>query len=277
MLKINAQAFYEATTIMTKAREYIQISHGDVEHPDGSITYDTLDSETLRMVKEHAKDLLDACALLGVPATMLSIKRLLRDLEASSSPLYSTVSTAYREIDSRLRDELSLVSLFVLERAEANYFEPVVPLFGNTVAERFQSLTYEIGEVGKCLALQRSTAAVFHSIRCLEAGIKAIARCLAIPDPIKGVDRSWGNVLRSIKDETDRRWPSNSAGRLSADAKFFEKSHAALHAMMNPYRNDTMHLEAKYTEDEAKHIFEVVKGFMAVVASRCDEEGEPKA
>jgi hypothetical protein len=83
-------------------------------------------------------------------------------------------------------------------------------------------------------------------------------------------------VLRSIKDEIDRRWPLNTPGRLLADAKLFERTHAALHAMMNPYRNDTMHLDAKYTEAEAIHIFEVVKGFMTIVASRCDESGEPR-
>jgi hypothetical protein len=39
----------------------------------------------------------------------------------------------------------------------------------------------------------------------------------------------------------------------------------------------TMHLDQKYTEAEAKHVFEIVKGFMIKLASRCDENGNPKA
>jgi hypothetical protein len=38
-----------------------------------------------------------------------------------------------------------------------------------------------------------------------------------------------------------------------------------------------MHVEKKYTEDEAQHIFVAVRGFMMGVASRCDENGDPKA
>ncbi len=47
--------------------------------------------------------------------------------------------------------------------------------------------------------------------------------------------------------------------------------------MMNPYRNATMHLDQKYTNEEAGHIFEVVNGFMRKVALRMDEDGKPFA
>jgi hypothetical protein len=39
-----------------------------------------------------------------------------------------------------------------------------------------------------------------------------------------------------------------------------------------------MHIGGKkYTDDEAEHIFLAVKGFMKILASRVDENGEPKA
>ena len=38
-----------------------------------------------------------------------------------------------------------------------------------------------------------------------------------------------------------------------------------------------MHVESKYTDDEAEHILMAVRGFMKKLASRCDEEGNPKA
>lgn len=38
-----------------------------------------------------------------------------------------------------------------------------------------------------------------------------------------------------------------------------------------------MHVEKKYTDDEAEHIFSAVKGFMKGLASRMDEDGFPLA
>jgi hypothetical protein len=99
---------------------------------------------------------------------------------------------------------------------------------------------------------------------------------LGIPDPIKVADRNWGAALRLIKTEIDRRWP-NSTHRLTGDGQTFDELYGALAGMQNPYRNATMHLDKVYTEEDASHIFEVVRGLMKRVASRCDEDGEPKA
>jgi hypothetical protein len=83
-------------------------------------------------------------------------------------------------------------------------------------------------------------------------------------------------MLKVFKDELDGRWP-NTADKMGGDGRFFEEAYAGLAAMMNPWRNALMHLDQKYTLEEARHIFEVVNGFMRKVASRCDEEGDPKA
>jgi hypothetical protein len=140
----------------------------------------------------------------------------------------------------------------------------------------FPIIEYEVEECSKCLALGRSTASAFHSIRCLEAGIRAISRCLSIPDPARASDRNWGQMLNAIKTEIDRRWPGSST-RMSGDGEFFDSAYAALAAMQNPWRNATMHLDQKYTPDEAMHVMHVVMGFMRKLAFRMDENGEQKA
>jgi hypothetical protein len=64
---------------------------------------------------------------------------------------------------------------------------------------------------------------------------------------------------------------------VAGDKEFFEELHASLDAVRNPWRNATMHVERKYTDDEADHIFVAAKGFMAKLASRGDENGQPFA
>jgi hypothetical protein len=74
----------------------------------------------------------------------------------------------------------------------------------------------------------------------------------------------------------ERKWPT-TADRAVGDGALFESLHASLDAVKNPWRNATMHVENKYTDDEAEHIFVAVRGFMTKLASRCDENGDPKA
>jgi hypothetical protein len=63
-------------------------------------------------------------------------------------------------------------------------------------------------------------------------------------------------------------------GRL-ADGALFVELYAALDAIKNPWRNSKTRVEKKYTDDEAGHIFVLVKGFMERRASRMDENGGP--
>lgn len=183
------------------------------------------------------------------------------------------VSILYASLMGELEGRLFLgIGLTGAEawKSEANFFGP-------TVRDKFQqSLTYDIEECARCFALERSTAAAFHALRCLEAGIRALSRSLRIPDPTKASERSWAKCLKSVKDATDAKWPTNS-DRMAGDGQFFDDAYAALAAMQNPWRNATMHLDQKYTQEEARHIIEIVRGFMTRVANRMDENGSPLA
>jgi hypothetical protein len=180
------------------------------------------------------------------------------------------------DLGRRLPDELRARVVLTLPLAKAEFFRQTQPPFGKTVQDQFPSLIDEISEAAKCYSFDRSTACAFHSIRCLEAGIGALSRCLGIPDPTKASERNWGKVLSAVKAAVDNRWPTNS-DRMSGDGEFFDNAYAALAAMQNPWRNATMHLDQKYTEDEAKHVFDVVRGFMMKISSRMNESGQPLA
>jgi hypothetical protein len=185
-------------------------------------------------------------------------------------------SKMLEELYNRIVDECRTVHFFVLSFSEKAYFSPTSPLFGQVVQAKFSSLLYDLEEAAKCLALNRPTASAFHSIRCLEAGIRALSRCLGIADPTRASQRNWGALLKTLKDAIDQRWPGSST-RLSGEGQFFDTAYAALAAMQNPWRNATMHLDRKYTEEEAGHIFEMVGGFMKTIAVRMDEDGLPLA
>jgi hypothetical protein len=181
---------------------------------------------------------------------------------------------AFKELGNRFTDDLEHVQFhFVRADLVPLYGDP--NLLGESVAKRFPSVVPEIEDAGSAHALERWTASAFHTIRCLEAGIRALTRCLGIPDPTKGSDRNWSSILRSVKAEMDRRWPS-ATDKMAPDYITFDGIFGALSALQNPYRNETMHLDARYDEGEARHIMEMVRGLMQRVAARCDENGDPK-
>jgi hypothetical protein len=201
------------------------------------------------------------------------IRRIVKLQEGSASQ--EAIVAELNALRNRIEDELESVKFIAIDSAKELYFTNERP-FGDNVSCTFPCVSYDIEEASKCLALERSTASAFHSIRALEAAIRAISRCLRIPDPTRAADRNWGAMLKKINAEIDRRW-SGSSNRMSGDGEFFDNAFAALAAMQNPYRNSTMHLDQKYTSEEASHIFEVVGGFMKKLASRMDEDGLPLA
>lgn len=241
--------------------------------------------DQFQFVKDSATDFSDACTVLELQVSA----KLGRDLtdEYEKLPIKNGLvllhSAAMRQILALLntisqvfqRESVGSVGL-ILGVRQLQLYEPEKPLFGEQVQEKFPTLIYEIEEAGKCLALDRSTAAAFHSIRCLEVGITAISRCLSIPDPSKGAERNWKSLLNKVKAEIDRRW-STPASRFSGDGAAFEALYAVLVAMQNPYRNATMHFDQQYTKDDSAHIFAMVGGVMRKIASRMDEQGQPLA
>lgn len=245
------------------------------------------DREHLQPVVLAATELSETAGAIGLNVTQMLANELAAEFRAvtESSPpnvmlfipdRVDRIYTKLNTITECLWAESATKVAFMLGPDKLHLFEPTAPLFGPAFQTGFSGLMYEIDEGAKCLALGRSTAAAFHFIRCMEGGITALSRCLGIPDPTKGSDRSWMKLLDALDKAIKLKWPKSS-DRFTGDGRFFEEAHATLAAIQNPYRNSTMHLDQKYTEEEARHIMEMVKGFMRKIASRMDENGDPKA
>jgi hypothetical protein len=267
MLKYNAASFYMATDVLYKMR---------AASNDKSEKKEPLAETIAEITLRTAKDLQSSLLILGTKVTCNAVDRLLRAL--AERPLKITYSRLYRsldQIDTCLKDELPLVTTFVIESEKTKYYEPAEPLFGNDFESKYAiSGVYEIDEAAKCMALSRDTAAVFHLMRCMEIGIRTVAKCLGIPDPI-GSDRNWWKILEKIKDAMDVKTRSRTWHL--KDRELFESTYGSLDAVRIAWRNTTMHVENKYSAEEAEHIFIAVRGFMKQLASRMDDQGQPRA
>jgi hypothetical protein len=172
-----------------------------------------------------------------------------------------------------IRAELNTKSFVAVAPNKRHLFEDGKH-FGDRVATQFPSLTFNINEAGKCMALGRWTATAFHSILCLEGAIRAFTRHLNLADPTTGAGRNWTAIGKTIRAELDSRW-STASDKQRSEYLTHDRIFAALRAMQNPYRNETMHLSSRYDENEAALIFEMSKGILQQIALICDETGAP--
>jgi hypothetical protein len=235
-------------------------------------------------LRDKASSLADQCAELGLSVSAGAASDLVHWVEkileaeedAPVSPeIMARVQGYLREVQTTLRRETESRLFLMIQAEHQRFYKPSGFLFSPEVDVAFEGIRFDSSEAGKCIALERSTAAVYHLVRCLEAGLRAIARCLDIADPTSGYGRGWGAILKDIDGEIKKRWP-HAANRMSGDGQFFESLYASLAAIKAPYRDSTMHLQEKYTEEEARYVFEMVKGLMTKIADRMDETGNPK-
>ena len=231
---------------------------------------------TAKALRKHIREFEDAISSLNTRAAALAVDELYIRLKARKITLtYETFAELVTDVRVTFRRELSLIKTFCIEPKYEIYFDVDLLTFGPKFQTSFSTAVFEIDEAGKCHALGRSTATVFHLMRAMEIGIRAVARSLGIPDPVKDAERNWGKILEKIKKELESRH-TNSSWQ-PGDKDFFAEAYASLDAVRVAWRNPTMHVENKYIEDEAEHIFVTVRGFMKKLSSRLDEQGQPLA
>ena len=279
MLKFNASDFYKVTAAIQHTQTTIEALglRSKTENPDKSVTITPInDPVFIRTLSERCDKLVESLKVLGARLTLMAVQDM-RWMIATETITFEALADAYKDINRTLKRELTLVTLLSLDTKEQAWFEPREPLFGPDFANKFRTKgAFELDEATKCIALGRPTATVFHLMRVLEVGIHALAACLDIPDPIRPAERNWGIILRKIMREgIEKKWP-DAKDRMCVDALLMESLHASSDSIKNPWRNETMHVEGKYTDDEAEHIFVSVRGFMTKLASRMDEDGNPK-
>ncbi len=167
---------------------------------------------------------------------------------------------AFNDLLSRLMDLVGEYRfLFVGSALVPLYEQP--RLFGDKVDTKFKKASVDIEEAGKCLALGRGTAAVFHMMRVLEIALQKVSSKIGVPlDP----DRNWDPILRDMRTAI-KGWSRQT----SSERRKHERWSAAVGHLENvkdAWRNPTMHPRHYYSQEWASEVWEHVRLFMARLA-----------
>jgi hypothetical protein len=154
---------------------------------------------------------------------------------------------------NRLQDECSLRHFLSLTRKEREFYEPKTPLFGNAVGDKLPSVIEDLDESGKCFALGRYTAAVFHLMRIMEVGVQEFGTKLGV---VFANEKVWQVILDQANKQIRGMDIKNPV------VKQYSSIAAHLYNVKLAWRNEVMHPKATYTADEAENVIQAVRGFM---------------
>jgi hypothetical protein len=169
-------------------------------------------------------------------------------------------------LKKRIDDELKNRKFLAISPGKAAFYRSY-ELFGATVFQAFPSATKDIEEAGTCYACGRSTAAVFHLMRVMEVGLRALGASLNNPDLDPRKNPSWERLLKPCDDEL-RKPIAERCPEWRTDDLFFSNATANLRAVKDAWRNPTLHVEVDYDDERAFEILNAVKAFMRHLASR---------
>jgi len=206
---------------------------------------------------------------LGLVSSLDQTERIIEKLNNGAVSAHEYAEMLQALLD-RLMDETARRQFFMIPVHKVQYYSGARDCFGENVNKAFGSAQNDIERAAKCYAFGANTAVVFHLMRVMETGLRALGKSLHDDslDPQK--NPTWENILRRC-DEELRKPLKDRSPDWSASGQFYCDATANLRAVKDAWRNSTMHIDRDYDEDESLNILNAVRGFMQKLAERLSE------
>lgn len=262
MMRFYADLFVLTLSQIALIKDNMELLSGLPKSPSPS-THDRLD--------KAFDEMKGYCQGMGLLLSVMSIEEAEAYIAGNRHDLSATrIGSFIETIQGRIFDELHISHFFTIPKEKLAFYESPKEQFGQEVIDRFPGAIYDIEEAGKCLALSRGTACVFHLNRTMELGLRALGHSLNNPSLDPKTNPTWESILRKC-DEELRKPLSQRSLEWQKDDQFFVNATANIRAVKDAWRNPTMHVKKKYTDEEATDIFIASRAFMRHLATKLKE------
>jgi hypothetical protein len=249
LLEFHAHDFSELTSIIGVMRALIHNGHEPTQEQANALGW------AVKRAKEE-------CVRLELHTSNDQCDAITYAIEHGSPLSHQSFAGLLRELQDRIRSELSHHLFFAVPSSVQSFYEH--QQFDPAAVTAFPSAIDDMLESGKCFALSRYTASVFHLNRIVETGLRALTDDIGVK-----LQHDWGAQLREIEKELEKRY--KTAGARTPDEQFYSEAATQIGHIKNAWRNPTMHIERRYNEELARDIFNAVKALMRVLATRLKE------
>jgi hypothetical protein len=239
-----------------------------------------LPNDTHKNTVAYVKKAFSYCGLGHIPE---KIQLSLLQLEAAQVMDASGVEAELRNIRELVLMECSRHRFLRVDPDRSAYLDQP-SLLGDEVRQAFPSAIPDIREAGNCMAAECNTAAVFHLMRTVEWGLRALCANLGIKRVKSKIKKSgrvvyapieyaeWERLLDQFQDQVDSKIQRLKRGSNKQDLQqFYYPALQDIRGIRDAWRNHVMHTRDEYTREDASAILSHVKRLMSTLATRVTE------
>jgi hypothetical protein len=256
--ELSLERFCTALRKLAVIREVLQGIHQDQTLSEGAKT------EIVEVLVNMRKE----CEPLTFKSSIGHIDRITSDIASYS---INSLGNHIAELGRRIRDDCEGVRLlYVSPVLERFYFEPT-GAYKESVITNFPEVKVDVEEAGKCLALERFTACVYHAMRIAEHGLRSLAGDLGI-DLGKADKSTWGQIIQECEHKIKADMQSISLSKRTKEQQerlqFYSDAAIQMRYFKDAWRDDVAHVRATYTQEQAQIIYDSVRHFMTQLSDR---------
>jgi hypothetical protein len=240
------------------------------------VELERLQGDSILMVDDEAgwreratkclQDMSEECLEAGFDRLMERCNRFANQIR--TLPI-ETTCYMLRDLLPEIQREMSRHMYFLVpEDRKGWYRDDDTPLFGEAVAIAFPDSTPEIAEAGRCLALDRWTACVFHLMRAVELALHKWSDDLGVPLKVPAEQANMQEILNLADKKLKGIEQLPKTPQRDADLEYFGDASAHFRAIKDAWRNHVAHAKRTYDERQATSILNHVRSFFQKLATR---------
>lgn len=244
-----------------KARYHMYLGHGFA-----GVAFSDTDRQGILLMENIMRPWLNAHGLRATIDRLDRIMEYLDDPDRHIDDMSDKLTILIEVMEDELRRR---VFLFLPPQNEWLYREPE-KWWAKTI-EAFPSATHDALEAGRCYALGRYTACVFHCMGVLQAGLYAMAIDLKVPFNYSIELAEWNGVIAGIEAKIEPLRNMPKSDKRDEMLSFFSQCAAQFRYFKDAWRNHVAHMRKDYSAGEAWEVLEHVHGFMEQLSTNLKE------
>jgi hypothetical protein len=251
MLMVHALEFFKLGETSSAIRSDIFFSKGHIHLHD-------FQKED---VKEAIVALADLSKKIGLTTSLTLLKARKNNLPETRREWELLVDAVRAELESNL-------FLFVPEH-RAKYHELILQ---SMVTTAFPTASKELVAAGNALAVGLYTAAVFHSMRAAEIGVRVLGKELGVSFPDKPLELAeWQNILDQSDSKIVAMKELSRGTEKDEKLNFYSQAAVQFRYFKDAWRVRVAHARETYEESTAIRVFNHTLEFFETLAIRLNE------
>jgi hypothetical protein len=229
--------------------------------------------DLLRHTMNVLADNLNKAGVRVLETTLRRIREIREDCDADPPPDVGTINRQLLRLRQDLESDLKEQKFMALSQEEIRNFNQD-ERFGAEVKIKFPNANQEITAAATCYAINNYTGCVFHLMRAIEYGARAMLQNFGVTTlrdqrPVALGD--WGNLQESLTDELQKlSVGKRKDAQKMRDFEFFSYAIEQFEKFRT-WRNKVSHLREEFLPGQTKDIMDATERYMRHLATRLIE------